>query len=74
VIEAQPKTLVIDMTDLKSIGSEAMHAFIFAKQKMDIDLDVIVVGATGEVRQAIDDDELSDEVAFASEPSIRWRR
>jgi mannose/cellobiose epimerase-like protein (N-acyl-D-glucosamine 2-epimerase family) len=65
VVAAQPKTLVVDNTDLKSICGEAMRAFILAKQKMDIDLDVIVVGATGEVRQAIDDHELSDEVTFA---------
>jgi len=64
VIAAQPKTLIVDNTDLKTICGEAMRAFIFAKQKMDIEVDVIVVGATGEVRQAIDDDELSDEVTF----------
>ena len=64
VVAAQPKTLVVDNTDLQSICGEGMRAFIFAKQKMDIDLDVVVVGATGEVRQAFDDDELSDRVTF----------
>jgi anti-anti-sigma factor len=65
VVQAQPKTLVVDNTDLQTICSEAMRAFIFAKQKMDIDLDIVVVGATGEVRQVFDDDELSDRVTFA---------
>ena len=52
------------MTDLKSISGEGMRAFVFAKQKLDIEVDMVVVGATGEVRQAIDDDELSDAVTF----------
>jgi len=65
VIAAQPKTLVIDNTDLKSICSEGMRAFVFAKQKLDIEVDVVVVGATGEVRAEFDDDELSDRVTFA---------
>ena len=64
VVAAQPKKLIVDNTDLKTICGEAMRAFIFAKQKMDIELDVIVVGATGEVRQMFDDDELSDRVTF----------
>jgi len=64
VIQAQPKSVVIDLTDLKSISAEGMRAFVFAKQKLDIDVDITVVGATGEVRQAIDDDELSEEVTF----------
>jgi anti-anti-sigma factor len=73
VIEAQPKTLTLDFTDLKSISSEGMRAFVFAKQKLDIEVDVIVVGATGEVRQALDDDELSDEVKFADAVSVGSR-
>jgi anti-anti-sigma factor len=65
VIAAQPKTWTLDVTDLKTISGEGMRALVFAKQKLDIEVDVIVVGATGEVRQAIDDDELSDRVTFA---------
>ena len=64
VVAAQPKKLIVDNTDLKTLCGEAMRAFIFAKQKMDIELDVIIVGATGEVRQMFDDDELSDRVTF----------
>jgi hypothetical protein len=59
----------VDLTDLKSICSEAMRAMAFSKQKLDIDVDVTIVGATGEVRQAFDDLEVSDEVTFVNEPA-----
>ena len=67
VVAAQPKKVILDVCDLKSIGGEGMRALVFAKQKLDIDCDVVVVGATGEVRQAFDDEELSDEVTFADD-------
>jgi anti-anti-sigma factor len=68
IIAAQPQTLVLDVTDLKSITGEGMRALVFAKQKLGVDIDVTIVGASGEVRQAFDDEELSDEVTFAPEP------
>ena len=61
---AQPKAITIDVCDLDSISSEGLRALVFAKQKLDIECDVTIVGATGEVRQAFDDDELSERVTF----------
>lgn len=69
VIAAQPKKVTVDVTDLKTITAEGMRALVFAKQKLDIDVDITVVGATGEVRQAIDDDELSEGVTFQNAAS-----
>jgi len=73
VVAAQPKTWTVDLTDLKTISDEGMRAFVFAKQKLDIEVDVIVVGATGQVRQTIDDDELSDRVTFADAVPVGTR-
>lgn len=64
LIAAQPKQVTLDVSDLKAITPEGMRALVFAKQKLDLDVDVRVVGATGQVRQAFDDEELSDEVTF----------
>jgi anti-anti-sigma factor len=66
ITAAQPKKVLLDVTDLQTISGEGMRALVFAKQKLAIDVDMLVVGATGEVRQAFDDEELSDEVTFAS--------
>jgi anti-anti-sigma factor len=69
VIAAQPKTVRVDVTDLSSVSAEGMRALVFAKQKMDIECDMVIVGASGEVRQAFDDEELCDEVTFAEQPT-----
>jgi hypothetical protein len=36
---------------------------------MDIEVDFVIVGATGDVRQAFDDDELSERVTFVDAPA-----
>jgi mannose/cellobiose epimerase-like protein (N-acyl-D-glucosamine 2-epimerase family)/anti-anti-sigma regulatory factor len=64
IIAAQPKRITVDVSDLSSITADAMRAIIFAKQKLDIECDVTVVGATGQVRQAFHVDELRGRVTF----------
>jgi len=71
LIAAQPKTITVDMTDLDSITAEGMRAMVVAKQKLDIDVECVVVGATGEVRQAFDDEELGEEVTFVETVGAR---
>ena len=62
IIAAQPRRVILDATDLRSIVPVAVRALAFAKQKLDIDVDAYVVGAPAEVLEVFHQEELDDEV------------
>ena len=65
VIASNPESLIIDVRGLQSMVSSAARALIFAKQKLSIEDDVVVVGANEAIRTLLDQDEFSESVEFA---------
>jgi mannose/cellobiose epimerase-like protein (N-acyl-D-glucosamine 2-epimerase family) len=57
------RRLVIDMTGLESLCQEGARAMLFARQKMDVDEPVFIVGAAGQPLEALTADEFVEEVA-----------
>ena len=64
VIAANPETLVVDVKGLQTIASSAARALIFAKQKLSIEDDVVIVGANEAVKALLNQDEFSESVEF----------
>lgn len=64
-IAANPEKMVMDVKGLQSIVSSAGRALIFAKQKLSIDDDVVIVGANEAVKTLLNQDEFSESVEFA---------
>ena len=62
VIAAQPRKVILEASDLTSIDAIAVRALVFAKQKLDIDVDVYVVGAKDQVLDVFHQEELDDEI------------
>ncbi len=58
------KKIAILMEGVTSISDEGVRALVFSTEKFDIDLDVFIVGASGEVHAALDRAEFSDDVTF----------
>ncbi|MDH5639302.1 MAG: AGE family epimerase/isomerase [Nitrospinota bacterium] len=67
VIGAGAKTFVLDAKGLRSMSSCNGRALIFAKQKMGIEEDVIVAGASKEVEDILSNDEFSESITFVKE-------
>ncbi|MDP4027814.1 MAG: AGE family epimerase/isomerase [Gallionella sp.] len=67
VIAANPEKLVIDVKGLESMTSCAARALIFAKQKLNIDDDVVIVGANDAVKTLLNQDEFGESVDFLDE-------
>lgn len=67
VIAANPEQLVIDVKGLESMTSCAARALIFAKQKLNIDDDVVIVGANDAVKTLLNQDEFGESVDFLDE-------
>jgi anti-anti-sigma factor len=65
VIAANPESLVIDVKGLQSMVSSAARALIFAKQKLNIENDVVIVGANEAIKALLDQDEFSESVEYA---------
>lgn len=59
------KGLELNMTELTAISSEALRYLIFYKQKAGAYFSITIIGASGEVLQAIKDSELNEEVTLA---------
>jgi len=59
------KTLELNVADLTFISPDAVRAIIWTKQKMSIDEDIVVKGASGKVKTMLDMDEFSEEITFA---------
>ena len=75
VIAAQPRRVIVEATDLKSIDPVGVRALVFAKQKLDIDVDVYVVGAPAAVLDVFHQQQLDEEITIvpdlASVPEAR---
>jgi anti-anti-sigma factor len=65
VVAAQPKQLRINMMDLKDMTSAASGALIFAKQKLETNEDVVVIGANKAVNDLLSQTEFAESVSFA---------
>jgi anti-anti-sigma factor len=64
VIASNPESLVIDVSGLQSMVSSAARALIFAKQKLSIEDDVVIVGANEAIKTLLDQDEFSESVSY----------
>lgn len=51
---AQPKRLVLMMSDLTYMASAGLRTLVFAKQKMGSSLDIYCIGLTEPVRETIE--------------------
>jgi anti-anti-sigma regulatory factor len=58
----QCDSLTIDVSNLKLLSTEGARALIFAKQKMNIDEDVIIKGASDQVKEVLLRDEFAEEL------------
>ncbi len=67
VIAMNPENLIVDVKGLQSMVSAAARALIFAKQKLSIDDDVVIVGANEAVKNLLNQDEFSESVTFSDE-------
>ncbi len=61
---AAAKSVVLDVSQLNSMISTAARAIMFAIQKLNIDEDVVVLGAKPEVRAMLEKDELIDSIVL----------
>lgn len=61
-IASKPRRLVLLVSGLRSISGPATRTLIFEKEKMDLNEEFYVVGATGPVKAIFDSDEFSEEV------------
>lgn len=64
VIDARSQRLVLFMKDLDVISSEAMRLLILAKQKMDVDFELIVVGAKENIKHVFEQDEFREDTTM----------
>jgi anti-anti-sigma factor len=58
------KRLVLDLSGLEHLSAEGARALAFGRQKMDLDAEVIVVGARAQPREALDATEMGQELVF----------
>lgn len=65
IIEKQPAYFVLDLTSVKEMTHVAVRSLIFAKQKLEIEETMTVIGANNEIRTLFDNAEFSEEVTFA---------
>ncbi|MFN8522588.1 MAG: AGE family epimerase/isomerase [Chloroflexota bacterium] len=70
VTRAQPSRLVIDASDLDAIDAAAVRALVVAKQKLDIDADVALVGASLPVAQVFKDEEVFEELVAGADLGV----
>ena len=60
----QSENVVFDLSQLKTMNSEAVRSIIFEKQKLDIDVTLTIVGANETIKKLFDRDELSEELTL----------
>jgi anti-anti-sigma factor len=63
-IDSNPERVVLNMKGLKKLDPAAIRALIFAKQKMSTDEDVEIVGASQEIKDALNKTEFAESVRF----------
>ncbi|MFN8621804.1 MAG: AGE family epimerase/isomerase [Chloroflexota bacterium] len=67
ITSAQTKRVILEVTDLESIDPVAVRALVFGKQKLDIDVDVYVVGARQEVVEIFHQEEVLEEIILVDD-------
>ncbi|MBI4870090.1 MAG: AGE family epimerase/isomerase [Candidatus Riflebacteria bacterium] len=68
-IEARPARLVIDVKGLKTLSSCNARQLIFAKQKLQIEEDLVIVGANSAVKALLSADEFAESISFVESAS-----
>lgn len=66
-VAQQPKRLVLAMHELESVIEPAIRALVLARHRMDVDLDIIVVGARDRIREALAGADFAEECTFSEE-------
>ncbi|MFN0069974.1 MAG: AGE family epimerase/isomerase [Chloroflexota bacterium] len=66
-IAAQPKRLVLNMSDLYAITSEGVRVLVFATEHLSVDASIIGVGASESVKDAFRKLEFDDDVIWQGE-------
>jgi mannose/cellobiose epimerase-like protein (N-acyl-D-glucosamine 2-epimerase family)/anti-anti-sigma regulatory factor len=61
------KKIALEMKSLSTICSECIRFLMFEKQKMDIDKEIYIIGANATIKEALDINELTEEVILLSE-------
>jgi anti-anti-sigma factor len=56
--------VVLDMTELTAMCAQGARALLFARQKLDIDEPVFVVGAKGQPLEMLNGDEFTEEITL----------
>jgi mannose/cellobiose epimerase-like protein (N-acyl-D-glucosamine 2-epimerase family)/anti-anti-sigma regulatory factor len=65
IIASKVRELVLVVDGLSAISNEALRYLAFVKQKLGADFNFVIEGATGKVKQAIEQSELAEEFAMA---------
>lgn len=65
MIASNPDKLIVNCTGLQSMVSAAARALIFAKQKLSVEDDVVIVGANASITDLLNQDEFSESVTFS---------
>jgi anti-anti-sigma regulatory factor len=65
MIAANPEKLVVNVSGLQSMVSAAARALIFAKQKLSVEEEVVIIGANAAVKDLLNQDEFSESVTFS---------
>jgi mannose/cellobiose epimerase-like protein (N-acyl-D-glucosamine 2-epimerase family)/anti-anti-sigma regulatory factor len=68
-LAVNPKQLVLLMGGCTALAEPAARAIVFATEKMDIDVDVVIVGASDEMKQAFSEGDFADDVRFVEHVS-----
>lgn len=64
LISMRPKTLVLDVNYMTEMTDEAIRAFMFELSKFDMTEDVIIKGATDELKKRFEEDEITENIRF----------
>lgn len=67
IVSQQPENIALMMNDLDDITNEGVRSIIFAKQKMDIDSKLFIIGAKENIKNMFDKDELTEEITLLEE-------
>ncbi|MFH0901818.1 MAG: STAS domain-containing protein [Pseudomonadota bacterium] len=67
IMQSRPNKVVLKVKDLNSMTSAAARALILAKQKLDLDEDVQIAGASRAVKTLLEQDEFAESVTFVDD-------
>ena len=64
VISINPEKVVLDLTEIETHTHAGIRAIIFESQKLDIDCEISIVGASEEIKQLFINEKFDDAVTF----------